>query len=315
MSSTIPLEIKNQIMTLATRTRSAAAATHLTISQAIHPCIEKLLYEKIVIHGQEDANRFLQCLYQYLMPVEFAQKSVEALFLVGSIEPSTAIEIISLCSGLVSLHLALQNNQFTTDASSLWSTLNGLPLKSLVLTLNMRFEPFLSASHTFTHLSHLKVNRNHFLGEPREMLESIQTLTHLCAVLSPHFADPDVIARLISNAHLRLIAFRVQDSHIDVKEFLEENGICNCRIVLLLAKLPVWGELGQGNMLIWELAEDMTHTALPDNYHQCLSQTQIDNAYTDYLDIPKVPEINQCAATRRPTCVHMGMARTIGLQV
>ncbi|KAG2045852.1 hypothetical protein BDR06DRAFT_1015242 [Suillus hirtellus] len=312
MSSTIPLEIKNNIMTLATRTRSAAA-THMTISQAIRPCIEKLLYKKIVIHGQEDANRFLRCLYLRLIPVQFARKSVQALFLVGSIEPSTAIEIISLCGGLISLRLALRNNQFATDVSSLWSTLNGLPLKSLVLTLNMRFEPFLSASPNFTHLSHLEVNGNHFLGEPREMLESIQTLTHLCAVLSPHFADPDAISRLISNARLRLIAFRVQDSHIDVVEFLEQNGIRDSRIVLLPAKLPVWGELGQGDMLIWELAEDITRAAIPDNQdHRCLSQTQIENAYADYLDIPNVPEINQCAAMRRPTRVQMGIARTIG---
>ncbi|KAG1895710.1 uncharacterized protein F5891DRAFT_1193880 [Suillus fuscotomentosus] len=238
MSFSIPPEIKNQIMTLATCTQSAAAI-HLTISQVVHPCMEKLLYQNIIIHGQEDANRFLQCLYWRLMPVEFAHKSVKALFLVGSIEPSTVIEIISLCSGLISLHLTLRNNQFAMDVSSLWRILDVLPLKSLVLTLNMQFEPFLSVAHTFTHLSHFEVNRNHFLGLPREMLDSIQPLTHLCAVLSPHFADPDAVAHLISNARLRLIAFRVEDSHIDVEEFLEENSICDRRIVLLPAELPV----------------------------------------------------------------------------
>ncbi|KAG1784499.1 uncharacterized protein HD556DRAFT_1315014 [Suillus plorans] len=300
MPSSLPLEIKQSIMTLATRTRSAAA-NNLTISQEIYPFMEQLVYKKIVLHGQEDAGRFLECLYRRLLPADFAQRHVKALFLVGSIEPSTVIAILSICSCVTSLRLVLTTNGFATNGSSLWCTLDVLPLRSLVLTIRMRFESFLGACHTFTNLSHLELNGNHFLAEPQERLDSIASLTHLCVVLSPHIADPEAVTRLISNPRLQLLAFRVQDRHVDVEEFLEEHGICDDRIVLLPAELPVWGQLGQGDMLIWELAEDLTKSPLPQNQgHRCLSPSTIKNAYAEYLDIAKVPEFNQCAITRRP---------------
>ncbi|KAG2081946.1 uncharacterized protein F5147DRAFT_783482 [Suillus discolor] len=319
MPSALPLEIKQNIFTLSTRTR-AAAVNHLTISQEIHSCLEQLVYRKIVLHGEEDARLFLECLYRRPMPVSFALQSVKALSLSGSIQSSTVIEIISICRSVTSLRLILTTNEYANNGSVLWRALDGLPLQALVLTIRMQFPSFLSEYHTFRNLSHLELNGNHFLAEPQEELEFFESLTHICVVLNPHIADPQAVILLISNAQLQLLAFRVEDGHNAVDEFLEEHGICDHRIVLLPFQLPVWGELGQGDMLMWELAEDRTKIPVPQNHttldrHRCLPLSTIQNAYADYLDIAKVPELNPCAVTRRHRRRLVEKARTKGPQV
>ncbi|KAG1904944.1 uncharacterized protein F5891DRAFT_976528 [Suillus fuscotomentosus] len=112
-------------------------------------------------------------------------------------------------------------------------------------------------------------------------MKSIKSLTHLCIVLYLHIAEPEAITLIISNVHLQLLAFHVQDRHIDIEEFLNEYSIDDDGIILLPTELLVWGELGQ-------------------EYHRCISPSKIQNVYANYLDIAKVPKLNQCTIMQRP---------------
>lgn len=227
--------------------------------------MEKLVYNRILLHGESNVRRFLQCLHQRPLPVEFAQKSVASLFLVGSIEKSSLLDILFLCNRITSIRLVLITDEFATDGSSLWSALDALPLQSFLLVMHVEFTSPICASTMFKNLSHLDIHGDHLLDMPHAGLESLEALTHLCVTLIMERADPTAITRLISNARLRLLAFRVDDPHHEVEEFLEEHEISDHRIVLLPETTTLWGELGQGDMLVWELAEDQTKLPIPQN--------------------------------------------------
>jgi hypothetical protein len=70
---------------------------------------------------------------------------------------------------------------------------------------------------------------------------------------------------LIGNPRIRILAFRVDDAHHAVARFLEDNTLLDRRIVLLPIQLTNWAMLGQGEMLMWQLAEGLVKLPMPQN--------------------------------------------------
>ncbi|KAG2123304.1 uncharacterized protein EDB93DRAFT_1259124 [Suillus bovinus] len=119
------------------------------------------------------------------------------------------------------------------DQSSLWLTLDLLPLKSLVLYMGIHFINCITMSHVLKNLTHLDLIDSEVLRKPDTGLEALHSLTHICLVLQMDSSHPAAIVRLVGNARLCVLAFRVKDSHSRIESFLEGCGIQDERIVLL----------------------------------------------------------------------------------
>ncbi|KAG2028720.1 hypothetical protein BDR03DRAFT_882826, partial [Suillus americanus] len=227
--------------------------------------LEKLMYKNIVLCGETEVKRFLECLHLRPMHIEFAQQYIKSLFLVGSVPKSTVIDILSICNHVTCLALVLSTDEFALDVSSLWCALDALPLKSLLFAVKIDLASSLSTSPpAFTHLTHLDVNDDFILNQPNSGLEGLATLTHLCAVLKTR-ADPVAVMRLINNTRLQLLAFRVDVQHIVIQRFLEKHGLLDRRIVLMPIEMTNWSLLGQGEMLVWELAGELVKLPIPED--------------------------------------------------
>lgn len=221
------------------------------------------MYKNIVLCGETEVKRFLECLHLRPMHVEFAQQYIKSLFLVGSVLKSTVIDILSICDHVTCLALVLSTDEFALDVSSLWRALDALPLKSLLFAVKIDLASSLSTSPpAFQHLTHLDVNDDFILNQPNSGLEGLATLTHLCAVLKTR-ADPVAVMRLINNTRLQLLAFRVEVQHIVIQRFLENHGLLDRRIVLMPIEMTNWSLLGQGEMLVWELAGEQLKLPIP----------------------------------------------------
>ncbi|KAG1816607.1 hypothetical protein EV424DRAFT_1348127 [Suillus variegatus] len=231
---------------------------------------------------------------------------------------STLIEIISLCNRVTRITLVLSTKEFNVDGSALWHALDALPLQSLVLALDVKLPPPISTFNMFNNLSHLDVNDKSFLNQPTTELGSFQALTHLSVVFIHERTDPLAITQIISNQRLRVLAFRVEVDHYLVEGFLEHHGIRDGRIVLFPIELNNWGRLGQGDMLMWELAEEQVKLPMAVyERHRCVSHSRIQNICADYNDVKRRPEWNPYCTqwTRAATGGTTGMARTKRLGV
>lgn len=206
-----------------------------------------------MLEGEDRTTRFLECLRLRPTPGEFAQRYTTSLFLLGDIRTSTMIDLLSLCNRVTCLNLALYATEFTTNAS-LWRTLDALPLKSLGWFTDADFISSVGALGVFKNMTHLDIPDE--LVRPNAAIEGLSALTHLCVALTPRRTDPTAVVRLIGNARLRLLACRVKVSHRSVDAFLAKHRIIDRRIVLLPNDLVLWSPLGQGDMLVWKLAED-----------------------------------------------------------
>ncbi|KAG2045837.1 hypothetical protein BDR06DRAFT_900108 [Suillus hirtellus] len=238
--------------------------------------MEMLMYKKIVLRGEIKVRQFLHCLYQRPTHAQFAEKFIKSLFLVGSLDMSTLIEILSLCNRVTRLTLLLSTMEFNVDGSELWRSIDVLPLQSLVLALDIKLPPPISTFNMFHNLSHLDINDKSFLNQNNTELVSFQALTHLSVVFIHHSTDPLAITQILSIQRLRVLAFRVAADHYLVEGFLAYHGIRDGRIVLVPIELSNWGRLGQGDMLIWELAEEQVNTPMTvyggsftSNYNIC----------------------------------------------
>ncbi|KAG1830496.1 hypothetical protein DFJ58DRAFT_736953 [Suillus subalutaceus] len=284
MPPELPLEIQQTILALATRDRHTAAE-NLRVSTRTYPWMERLMYKKIVLDDEHTVKKFLDCLRLRPMHVQFAQQHIRSLFLVGSIQKSTLIKLLSLCNRVTCLGLALSTTEFATDGSPLWLALDALPLKSLVLDMEIDSTSSTSTINVFKNLTHLDICNDRMLDKPNAGLEALSALTHLCTVLILGKSDPVAVIRLIGNARLQILAFRVRDPHNRVERFMRKHEILDRRIVLLPIDLTYWAQLGQGDMLVWELAEEQVKLSIPENKrHRCLSRTSIENAYAKYDD-------------------------------
>jgi hypothetical protein len=123
----------------------------------------------------------------------------------------------------------------------------------------------ISTSNIFKHLTHFDTHDHRMLEKLHAGLDCLDSLTHLCVVLRLGRCDPLAVMHLIGNPRIRILAFRVDDAHHAVARFLEDNTLLDRRIVLLPIQLTNWAMLGQGEMLMWQLAEGLVKLPMPQN--------------------------------------------------
>ncbi|KAG2108235.1 uncharacterized protein F5147DRAFT_652955 [Suillus discolor] len=143
--------------------------------------------------------------------------------------------------------------------------MDNLPLKSLQLVMDIDVTSSIGTSNMFKSLTHFDTHDSRMLHNSCKGLECIDSLTHVCVVLKLGCSDPLRIISLICNPWIRLLAFRVEDPHDVVVNFLEQHEIVDHQIVLLPIEITNWAMLGQGHMLMWQLAEGLVELPIPQN--------------------------------------------------
>lgn len=234
--------------------------------------MEHVLYEKVVLDGDDDTKRFLQCLSLRPPHMQFAQAHTTSLFLKGEIEPPRMLELLALCKGVTCLALDLDTDEFSKDGSALWSVLDALPLKYLMLSVNITFTDAITTSpKVFTHITHLDIHDECLLDEDHECFDTLNALTHLCVVLDRDYSKPLVVKRFVSNPRVQVLAFRVESPHSGAVEFLEEHGLLHDKIVLMPFFIAPWGSMGRGDMLLWQVAEEALKHPIPKKRESFIS--------------------------------------------
>ncbi|KAG2129694.1 uncharacterized protein EDB93DRAFT_1256170 [Suillus bovinus] len=234
------------------------------------------MYKNIALSSEDEIKDFLACLRLRPMHIQFAKTAINSLYLDGVVDASTVLDILSLCTRVEHLALLIHIYPAMDDRSSLWLTLNLLPLKSLVLYMGIHFINCITTSHVLKNLTHVDLIDRGVLRKPDTGLEALHSLTHICLVLQMSSSHPAAIARLVRNARLCVLAFHVEDSHSRIESFLEGCGIQDERIVLLSTVMVKWDSLGRTNMLLWELLEETIRLPKPKNKgHRCLSHERI----------------------------------------
>jgi hypothetical protein len=92
----------------------------------------------------------------------------------------------------------------------------------------------------FKNLTHLDINDHSVLKKPHAGFEALVALTHLCLVFTTHNCDPVMDTQLISNEHLQVLAFHMEDLHRAIECFMQQHGIVDRQIVLLPSLLVQW---------------------------------------------------------------------------
>ncbi|KAG2105172.1 hypothetical protein BD769DRAFT_1393331 [Suillus cothurnatus] len=174
---------------------------------------------------------------------DFARGAVQSLCIEGDILPSTAAEILSLCSGITNLALWIAPSDFKNGTTNpLLQPLNDLPLMSLSLSISLIFRDThlvsLSAFKAFGTLTHLEILNGWVLWN------STRT-------------KPKLVAFLLTLSHLRVIVFHISEDIDAVQTFLESNFLNDSRIVLVSQKPTAWDEFGGGDMFLWKAADQV----------------------------------------------------------
>ncbi|KAG2057307.1 hypothetical protein BDR06DRAFT_969495 [Suillus hirtellus] len=101
--------------------------------------------------------------------------------------------------------------------------------------------------NVFHNLTHLDINDQLLITEPYTRLEDLQSLTHIIVGLVMGKLMIELVKRLVSSTTL----------------WLNKYGFHNPQVVLLPMQWMSWAKLGQGDMLIWELAEERVRLPQP----------------------------------------------------
>jgi hypothetical protein len=92
-----------------------------------------LLYKSILLPDEDIASSFLQCLHHRGNPQDFSPTSIQAMSLSGDIQLNTAMEILSLCTGIKNLSVISESKDFHNNVAPVLQTMDALPLKVLSL--------------------------------------------------------------------------------------------------------------------------------------------------------------------------------------
>jgi len=233
-----------------------------------------MFYQKIVLHGNDETHEFLECLRQRPMHTDFAGKYISSLYLGGTPDELMLIDILSLYSDIRCLALLVPMDASTMSQLSLWHALNRLKLKTFTVGMAIDYIS-ISTCDVFKNLTHLDIMDRSLLKKSNTGLDSLHTLTHICLVLAPHKCNPHAIVPLICNAHLQVLAFRVEHSHRVIERFLEQHGMLDRQIVLFPSQIVQWDELGRGDMLMWELTEEKIRLPIPEHIMSSIADFSI----------------------------------------
>lgn len=120
---------------------------------------EKLLYQNVVLHDEEQAARFIHWLRLRHTHNGLSCMSISLLYLDGHIHITTMREILAMCIGINTLSFSSQCNELKRDIIPLLSALDRLPLKVLSLLLRISISSSaMSRFNIFAKLTHVETN-------------------------------------------------------------------------------------------------------------------------------------------------------------
>jgi hypothetical protein len=221
-----------------------------------------LLYRKIVLSNESTAISFLSSLrIRHRRCSDFARGVVKSLCIEGDVLLSTAVEILSLCSGTTNLALWITPSDFNGTTNPLLQPLNNLPLMSLSLSISLVFRHTefvsLSAFKAFSTVTHLEILNGWVLWNSTIGLEYLDGLTHLCLHIHTRRTKPELVMSLLAPSHLQVLVLCISEDINVVQTFLELNSLSNYRIVLVSQVPTAWGEFGGGDMSLWKGADQI----------------------------------------------------------
>ncbi|KAG2057308.1 hypothetical protein BDR06DRAFT_1037559 [Suillus hirtellus] len=284
MVSQFPLKILQEILSLACCFPQDAARI-MRVSSRTHPWIERIMYQKINLSEDYKMNDFMACLQLCLMPVQFANTAINSLWLDGHVDALTMLEILSICSGVKHLALMVRISPTPDELLAIWLALDRMPLRSLCLYMGMKFLKSIDKFSGLCHITHLDLVDGEVLTKANMCLDALYTLTHISVMLSVHHSEPVAILRLVTNARLCVIGFRVNDLHIEVESFLAASGIQDQRMLLLPTRTTRWCGIGQREMLFWDcLDERLRLPEARNSYGDCTKCKQVKLGYDMEVD-------------------------------
>ncbi|KAG0692116.1 hypothetical protein DFH29DRAFT_1009367 [Suillus ampliporus] len=236
----LPVELIEEILMLAADSPSTAFS-FLLISRWAFPLAERLLYERVVLHGDVAVAHFLSCHALRSPGARLPHESTKSLHLSGPIPPAHVIKVISACPGVRNL---VQ-----------WIDANGLMMHQHITPHNP-FQPYgEEGSHIFHSLTHLDLNNCAVLDRSTLGLEHLVGLTHLSLPIDARRTSIKMLRRILRLPNLKVLVLRVNEARgRRIEQFLQSNHITDSRIVLADGMIPQWGSMGRGDMAFWDEA-------------------------------------------------------------
>jgi hypothetical protein len=227
---------------------------------------ETLLYKSILLPDEDIASSFLQCLRRRGNPQDFSQTSIQAMSLSGDIQLNTAMEILSLCTGIKNLSVISESEDFHNNVAPVLQTMDALPLKVLSLQIGTNITSSLISDLTFfSKLTHLELEEDGILRNLD--LQYFPSLTHLSIwgiMDQKESTTASLMKRILSHPPLQALVIRV-DYHRNFAAFLDRHMLYDRRIVLATWRVQLWDDLGRACMLFWELVDECINLPAPNH--------------------------------------------------
>ncbi|KAG2066149.1 hypothetical protein BDR04DRAFT_946909, partial [Suillus decipiens] len=176
----LPTELERHIFILAADS-AQRAFSFLVVAQRVHSCMERLLYQKVVLSDEVTASCFL--LSMRLQSPHHSEGVVQSLCVKGDVLSSTAADILLLCRSTQNLALWITPSDLAGEPNPLLHSLNVLLQNSLLLSISHIFDhtPLISLSTVlvFNRLTNLEILNDWVMWNSMVGLEHLQQLTHL----------------------------------------------------------------------------------------------------------------------------------------
>jgi hypothetical protein len=215
---------------------------------------------------EDIASSFLQCLRRRGNPQDFSQTSIQAMSLSGDIQLNTAMEILSLCTGIKNLSVISESEDFHNNVAPVLQTMDALPLKVLSLQIGTNITSSLISDLTFfSKLTHLELEEDGILRNLD--LQYFPSLTHLSIwgiMDQKESTTASLMKRILSHPPLQALVIRV-DYHRNFAAFLDRHMLYDRRIVLATWRVQLWDDLGRACMLFWELVDECINLPAPNH--------------------------------------------------
>jgi hypothetical protein len=235
---------------------------------------ERQLYRNVVLHDQDKASLFLQCIRLRDDYQDFVMTSIKSISLSGDINGTTIVEILSLCTGINTLAILCDSEEFQMyDKEPILQALDALPLNVLSLQMDLRLIRYYIPSVTvvMSRLTHLEIDDNRMLSSVD--MKFLPRLTHLALVgttYDPSDNLPSLVKRLLSHPTLQILIF-CTNQHSEFSNFLDIHKLHDPRMILAPRRQYSWDDLGRASMLFWEIAEDVAKLREPNHSKSILS--------------------------------------------
>ena len=195
---------------------------------------EPILYKKVVLGSESEAQRFMTCLRWWQSPHSFTRTAVKRLCMFGNMMPMIALEILEYCTGITTLALWIQNAfgdsawmQEYVDALSFLMELS-LNMSSMFCSTTPSFA-MLDIAHRITHLEILD---RWILWTSTVGIKEMTQLTHLVLDLHLWNSCSQHVQRILHCCStLKVVLLQAYNSQSEVNTWLETHCIHDIRIV------------------------------------------------------------------------------------